>query len=86
LGPNNPRISVYASALANACLVQGKHLEAKEFYERCVKIDDQLLPPGHPIQLQHLHEYANLLHKMGRSEEAQRVEERASVLRSGKPK
>ena len=62
----------------------GKYAEAKPLYERSLAMDEKILGPEHPALAESLKNYAELLRKMGRDDEAAKMEARALATR--KPK
>ena len=59
---------------------QDNYREAESLYARALAIDEKTLGPDHPYVLQILRNYSALLHKMGRPDEAAKMEARAAVI------
>jgi len=60
---------------------QFKYEEAEPFFRRALAIWEKALGPEHPNVAQVLENYADLLRKTGREEEASGMEARAQAIR-----
>lgn len=74
IGKENEVYSHLLGLLADSCVAQGKHEDARALYEQCVKIDAAILPPDNQLRILHRREYENLLRTMGLAEEAEILE------------
>ncbi len=61
---------------------QRKYAEAEPLFRRALLIAEKTLGPEHPNVAQVLENYADLLRKMGRAEEATEMEARAQAIRA----
>ncbi len=74
-----------ATSLNNLALLyatQGKYAEAEPLYQRALGIVEKALGPEHPHVAQSLENYAALLRKTGRDDEAVKLEARARAIRA----
>jgi hypothetical protein len=60
---------------------QGKHAEAEPLYKRALAIKDKALGPEHPDTAKVLVNYAGLMRKLNRKNEAAKLEARAKGIR-----
>lgn len=73
-----------AGSLKNLALLyhaQGKYDEAEPLYQRSLAIWEKVLGPEHPAVAQSLDNYASLLREIGRTKEAEVLEERVREIR-----
>ena len=68
--------------LANLYRDRGRYAEAEPFYKRALAIKEKALGPAHPHVATSLENYAALLHKTGRDDEAVKLEARAKAIRA----
>ncbi len=57
-------------------------MEAEPLYKRSLAIWEKALGPDHPNVATSLENYVDLLRKMGRDEEAEKLEARAQAIRA----
>ncbi len=60
----------------------GRYAEAEPHYRRALAIVEKALGPEHPAVATSLENYAGLLRKTGRTEEAAGMEDRAQAIRA----
>ena len=63
-------------------MAQGKHAQAELLFRRAIAIDEKALGPEHPHVAIGLENYADLLRKMNRDAEAEKLEARAQAIRA----
>ncbi len=68
--------------LAELYRAQGNYAEAAPLYQRSLAILEKALGPEHPNVAQSLENYAALLRKTGRADEAAEKEARATTIRA----
>ena len=68
--------------LAKLYEMQGKYGEAEPLQKRALSNFQRALGPEHPNVAASLENYAELLRKMGRDEEAEKMEARAKAIRA----
>ncbi|TLY36413.1 MAG: tetratricopeptide repeat protein [Nitrospirae bacterium] len=68
--------------LASLYDTMGRYAEAEPLYRRALAIDEKVLGVEHHNVLTDLQNYAALLRKMKRDDEAAKLEERAEMIRS----
>ncbi len=68
--------------LAELYRAQGKYAGAEPLYKRALAIWEKALGPDHPHVAQSLENYAVLLRKTGRGDEAAKMEARAKAIRA----
>ena len=78
---------LFQEAGANSCLAEryykeGKYDEAEPLYKRALEMMKKSLGPDHPDVAQTLENYAALLRKTGRGDEAAKMEARAEAIRA----
>jgi hypothetical protein len=61
---------------------QSKYEQAEPLHQRALAIRERVLGPEHPDVALLLENYATLLHRMNRTEEAVKLEERAQTIRA----
>ena len=61
---------------------QGKYAQAEPLYRRALAIQEKALGPEHPQVATVLENYADLLRKMKRDAEADKMEARAQAIRA----
>ncbi len=74
-----------ATSLNNLALLyqdQGKYTEAEPLYERSLAIREKALGPEHPDVAASLENYAALLRRTARADEAERMEAPAKAIRA----
>ncbi len=74
-----------ATSLNNLAVLykaQGRYAEAEPLYQRALVIWEKAPGPEHPNVAQSLENYAALLRKTGRSDEATKMEARAKAIRA----
>jgi len=87
LGPDHPDTSHSLNNLAALYEAQGMYVEAESLYKRAIAIIEKALGYKHPDLLMVLTNYADLLRKMNRGDEAARLEARVAEIRaSANPK
>jgi tetratricopeptide (TPR) repeat protein len=79
-GPQHPRIALSLGNLARVYGATGRCAEAEPLHQRCLEIIEKALPPDHPHLVRGLRDYAVLLDKLGRAEEAIALRSRADVM------
>ena len=67
--------------MATLYRLQGKYAEAEPLYKRSLAILEKALGPDHPHIAKSLENYAALLRKTGRGNEALAMETRAGLIR-----
>ena len=68
--------------LASLYQAQGNYADAEPLYRRSLAINEKVLGPEHPDVAQSLENYAALLRKTGRADEAVEMEARAKAIRA----
>ena len=63
-------------------VAQGKYAEAEPLYKRALAIREKALGPEHPLVAASLKNYAALVRKNGRGNEAAKLEARAKAIRA----
>ncbi len=61
---------------------QARYAEAEPLYKRALAVFEKALGPDHPHVAQSLENYAALLRKTGRGDEAAKLEARAKAIRA----
>jgi tetratricopeptide (TPR) repeat protein len=82
LSPNHPDTSHSLNNLAAIYEAQGKYAEAEPLYKRANAIREKALGYKHPDLLKVLMNYADLLRKMSRGDEAARMDARVAEIRA----
>lgn len=82
LGPDHFVTAHSFLGLAYIYSNQGKYEQAESLYQHTLKIFEETLFPDHPLIAGILEDYASLLRKMKRNEEAATLEERARAMRA----
>jgi tetratricopeptide (TPR) repeat protein len=75
-------VATSLNGLADLYADQGKYTEAESLFKRSLAILERILTPSHPDLLKTLDNYARLLRKMHRIDEAKQIEERATANRT----
>lgn len=73
-------MAIRLNNLANLYADTGRHAEAEPLYERALAILDRTLPPDHPRQALYRENYATLLDRLGRAEEAAALRAKAEAI------
>ncbi len=68
--------------LAALYAAQGRYAKAEPLYQRALAIAEKALGPDHPHVATALENYAALLRKTGRGNEAAKLEARAKAIRA----
>ena len=76
LAPTHPHRATSIWGLANVYRDQERFVEAETLYRQALEIRANALPPEHPEMVDALREYAVLLRRLGRDEEAAALEAR----------
>jgi hypothetical protein len=63
----------------------GRYGEAERFYKRALEVREATLPPDHPVLAETRLDYAGLLRKLQRDEEAAVLEDRARAASARTP-
>lgn len=84
-GPLNPDTAEIYRTLAKLRLREKRFDEAALCYEKTTEIAERALPPSHPLYAVYLGEYAALLRKLKRKDEAKQLEHRARMIREQNP-
>ena len=71
-----------ANNLGLLYMAQGKYVEAEPLLKRSLAIREKALGPEHPDVAQALENYGDLLRKMDRDAEAEKMEARAQAIRA----
>lgn len=79
-GEEHPQVATAINNLALAFKLSGDRDRALVLYERALGIRSRNLPPMHPDLLVSMHNLAELLHQMGREEEAQGVQQKILAM------
>jgi len=82
LGPEHPDTALSLHWLAFSYSRKGEYEQTEALYLRTLKIYEKTLPPDHPNIARVLDNYASLLRKMNRIEEASKFEKRAREIRA----
>jgi tetratricopeptide (TPR) repeat protein len=82
LGPEHPDTALSLFWLAFIYSRKGEYEQSEAFYLRTLNIYGKTLPPDHPYIARVLDNYANLLRKMNRIEEASKLEQQAREIRA----
>src|SRR6266571_4775331 len=82
LGLDHPDTAQSLYWLAYIYSRKGEYEQSEAFYQRTLKIYEKTLPPDHPNIAVTMDNYAGLLRKMNRIEEATTLEERAQAIRA----
>jgi Tfp pilus assembly protein PilF len=77
-GPEHVEVGKVLNNLAESSYHQNRHIEAEAYFRRALAICDRSLPGDHPQTLQALVNYARLLRKTGRKQDASRLEKRVA--------
>jgi tetratricopeptide (TPR) repeat protein len=80
----HPDVAKSLNNLAALYYNQGQYAKAKPLYQRALAIWEEALGPEHPALAKALENYAHLLRKMRRREEAARLEALARAIRAKK--
>lgn len=81
LGVEDPRTAQSYYKLAQLYSAQGRYQEAEPLYLKAITTRAQTLGPNHTAIAAMLDQYAVLLHKMNKEEQARKIEERARKIR-----
>ena len=76
-----PRVTPLNS-LAVLYHAQGRHIEAEPLFKRALAIYEKALGPDHPIVAMSLENFADLLRRTGRDDEADELEASAKAIRA----
>ena len=74
-------MAIVLDTLASLYRDQDRYGEAEPLYQRALAIDEKALGPDHPTVAEDLENYAALLRKMSRLDEALALEVRARSIR-----
>ena len=77
-------MAISLSHLANIYRDDGRLEKAEELYKQAMEIREKVLSPDHPSVAAALEDYSILLRKLGRSAEADRLDERARSIRKAR--
>lgn len=61
---------------------RGRDAAAEQHLERALKLSEGIVGKDHPDLLPILHNYANVLRKLGRPDEARELERRSEIIRA----
>jgi tetratricopeptide (TPR) repeat protein len=75
-GPDHPNLAAHLNNLAVNYRAQGKLAEAEPLYKRALNIWERNLGPDNSLTLFALKNYVDLLHEMGRGDEAESYQSR----------
>ncbi len=75
-------MAVAVNNLALLYYLQGEYAKAEPLYRRSLAIWEKALGPAHPYVAASLENYASLLRKTGRADEAADMEARAKAIRA----
>lgn len=65
----------------DVCLdIQGKYEKADNYYQKALSLGEKIYSQDHPRVAEIMNEYAALLKKMGRTEEAKKLEAKAKQI------
>ncbi len=78
----DPRLAINLNNLAVLYRAQGKYAEAEQLHQRSLAIYEKARGPDHPDVATVLENYADLLSKTGRADEAAKMEARAQAIRA----
>ena len=81
-GQENVFIGATWHNMAEISIARGRYNEAEGFYQRCLNLCDRTSQESSPLVAQMLEQYAMLLRKLNRSEDAKRCETRAKEIRA----
>jgi tetratricopeptide (TPR) repeat protein len=81
LGPKHPQVAAGLVNLAVLHYDMGEYADTEEFYCRALAIDEIALGPQHPAIAPILEDYAKVLRKLDRTDEAVQLEARAKAMR-----
>ncbi|MBO0725457.1 MAG: tetratricopeptide repeat protein [Blastocatellia bacterium] len=79
-GPEHPTVGENLWGLANIQKARGSYAEAESMFKRALAIFDRALGPQYPRSGVLLADYADLLRKMKRDDEAAKLEARAAEI------
>jgi tetratricopeptide (TPR) repeat protein len=80
--PKNRKWATFMKNIADFYFEQGKYTEAEPLYQQALEICEQVLGPEDPDNTKILENYASLLRKTKREEEATEFEARVKVIRN----
>ena len=69
-----------STTLAALYQAQGKHGEAERMYKQSLEVWEKSLGPNHPYVAKGMENYARLLRKLNREEEAAKFQARANAI------
>jgi tetratricopeptide (TPR) repeat protein len=81
-GPRHPNIALNLNNLAVNYRLRGRYDEAEVLLKQALEILEESLGKEHPLVANILEHYAHLLHKMDRSAEAEKLENRFRAIYS----
>jgi len=82
LGRDHPDVALSASNLGQLYVAQGQPAKAEPFYRQALSIRQKALGLSHPEVAKTLEELANVLRKLGRSQEAVAIDLQAREIRA----
>lgn len=85
-GAQHPNVALTLNNLAANYRVRGKYEESETFLKRALNILEEALGKEHPLVGNILEHYAHLLHKMGHSVDAEKLEKRYQGIYSQQDK
>jgi tetratricopeptide (TPR) repeat protein len=85
LGPENLKVGLAFSKVADIYTRQKKYVEAEPFLRRALSISEKALGPQHPTVAYQLAAYASVLRRLKRKSEAEQFEARARSVQAVAP-
>lgn len=81
-GPENSRLALSLNNLASVYFLQQKYTQAEPLFKRALAINEKILGPNAPNVASCLENYAELLDKTNRQDEAAKLQARARSIRA----
>jgi tetratricopeptide (TPR) repeat protein len=81
LGKNHPAVFTSLNNLAVLYHVQGRYEKAEDYYRRALGVAKHAVRPDDPNLLKTLESYGNLLRRMNRDADAERIDQRIEAIR-----
>jgi tetratricopeptide (TPR) repeat protein len=80
IGPQDPKVALSATNLANCLRQQGKLAEAESFYKKAIEVKEKAFGPLHHELIGVLENYAKMLRAAGREKEADKIDFKARAI------